>query len=341
MTPKKLFTIISYIFIFAFSIYISWIYAIPSLVFSLAIYSILTYFLYALFKKLFDKSYIVFNKENYKNYLNIFLYKVATLIVLCFLIIWGFAYYQNELSPAIMPVYTLTNWNKTVVFHTMSHIWTPNFYQNVKNSIEKYKKDDFTYYFEWVKPGSKENQEKFDKALWIKLDKNTYSTMSKLYWLVNQDNSIFLNLVNNKDINVDVNIDEIVKKYDELKIQNWNQNRVYNDAIDINKELTKELSKLTPKELELLRYINKSFINVIVKNKEIQNTIQNEFANQELFDVILNQRNKIIAEKIISSDDKKIIATYGMLHFDWIYNILKQNDIKWQITKIDYLYPLK
>jgi hypothetical protein len=30
-----------------------------------------------------------------------------------------------------------------------------------------------------------------------------------------------------------------------------------------------------------------------------------------------------------------------MLHFAWVFEILKQYDIKWQIKKIDYLYPIQ
>lgn len=341
MNNKRIFTIIFFAFFIFISAYISWIFAVFSIIFSLLFYSFLTYIFYYLYQKIYVKEYIFFNLINYKNYFELFLDKLSKSICILMIMIWWFSYYQNEISPAIMPVYTITNWDKVIVFHTMSHIWTKTFYENVKNNIINFKKQDYVYYFEWVWPWSKESEEKFNKALWIKFDKNTYAIMSKLYWLVNQNNSIFLNLVNNKDINVDVNIDDIIKNYDNLKIKNGNQNKVYNEVLDVNKELNKELEKLNNKELEILRYVNKAFINLIVKNKNLQDIIQSNFANKELFEVILNKRNEIIAEKFINSSDKKIIATYWMLHFEWIFNILKENDIKWRISKIDYLYPIK
>ncbi len=35
---------------------------------------------------------------------------------------------------------------KTIVFQNMSHIWSQNFYDKVKQNIEKYKKQDFVLF---------------------------------------------------------------------------------------------------------------------------------------------------------------------------------------------------
>lgn len=341
MNIKQKLTILFFIIIFIWNFYISWIYAIPNLIFSLAFYSVLIYFLYWLFKKIKDRNFKILNFKNYKIYLNEFLYRVSSLIIILIIIIWWFSFYQNDINPAKMPVYEISNWDKTVVFHTMSHIWTKKFYDQVKENIKKLKLNWYVLYFEWVKTWSKENNENFNKALWIKLDNKTYENISKLYWLINQDNSLFLNQVNNKDYNIDISIDDIMEKYKILKNKNWNQNKIYKEPIDVNNIIINELVKLKENELNMLKYINKSFINLIIKNDNLQSIIQNNFVNKELFDVILNERNKVIAEKIISSEDKKIISIYWLLHFKWIFELLKQKDIKWKIIKIDYLYPTK
>lgn len=341
MNYKQKLTIIFFIIIFSLSFYISWIYAIPNLVFSIAFYSVFIYFLYALVKKFKNKNFSVFDANNYKIFLNEFLYRVSSLIIAFIIIIWWFSFYQNDINPAKMPIFTITNWDKIVVFHAMSHIWTPTFYEKVKENIKNLKSQWYVLYFEWIKPWTKENHEAFNKALWFKFDKKTYENLSKIYWLISQDNEMFLNQVNDKDFNVDISIDEIMEKYKNLKIKTWNENRVYKEPIDIDKLVMNELAKLKENELKVLRYINKSFINLIIKSEDLQNAIQREFENKELFDVILNERNKIIAEKIITSPDKKIVATYWLLHFSWVFELLKQNDIKWRIIRIDYLYPVK
>gem|GEM_PF-681580 len=114
---------------------------------------------------------------------------------------------------------------------------------------------------------------------------------------------------------MDISIDEIIKYYEDLKIQN-NIYRTYKTPIDVNQMIIQELSKLNDKELKILRYINKSFVNMIIKNKNLQKIIYDNFTNKELFEIILNKRNEIIAKKIINSPDKNIVMIYGMLHFE-------------------------
>lgn len=341
MQKKQIFTLVALIMIFLGSYYISGIQSIVGLSFSLFIYSIFIYTLYSGYKKFKDKTYLFFSLENYNIFLHMFLYRVASLFIAVIVIIWGFSYYQNEISPAKMPVYTLTNGEKTIIFHGMSHIGTQNFYHQVQESIKKYKENGYVYYFEWVRPGTEANHEAFDKALWVKFDEKTYENMSKLYGLVNQNNQLFLWQVNDLDFNVDISIDDVMQKYEHIKSEAWLSSRNYTAPLDAWELIGNELSKLNSRELALLRYINKSFINMIVKSQWLQQSIQDNFSNKELFAVILDERNKVIADKIITSEDKKIIMTYWLLHFEWIFELLKQHDIKWRIERIDYLFPLK
>jgi len=341
MNKKQKLTILFFLIIFSLYSYISWINSIVILSLSIFFYSVILYFLISPFKKIKNKEYKIFNFINYKLFLDVFLYKVSILILSLIIIIWWFSYYQNEVAPASMPIYYLTNWDKKIVFQSMSHIWSENFYNDVVKNITNFKKNWYVLYYEWVKPWSEESHEKFDKALWIKLDQKTYENMSKLYGLVNQDNTQFLGLINNLDYNIDISIDEIVKYYDDLKIKNNNQNRIYKEPLNASEIIINKLASLRENELKVLIYINKSFMNLIIKSDWLKNTIQKEFTNKDLFDIILNKRNEVIADKIILWEDKNIIITYGLLHFNWVFELLKQNDIKWKIEKIDYLYPIK
>jgi hypothetical protein len=75
--------------------------------------------------------------------------------------------------------------------------------------------------------------EKFNKALGIEFDANLYGNLSKLYSLVPQDNLKFLNIENNKDYNIDMNIDQIIQEYEKSKIQ-ANITNQYSTPVDIN-----------------------------------------------------------------------------------------------------------
>jgi len=336
---KLIIASILYIIFISFEFYISWFLSVISTIITFIFYAFFIYLITQTLKSLFKRDNIIFNKEKIIWFLKIFYYRVSLFLSIFFIIIWWFAYYQNDYNPAKMPIYEMSNWDKTVVFIAMSHIWSENFYEEVKNRIIQAKKEWFVYFFEWVKPWTKENQDKFNKALWITLDEKTYENMSKIYGLTNQDNSKFLNQVNDKDINIDLSLDEIVLLYE----QNWwlIKSLEWSTPIDTSKELINIIAWMNEKELIVFRYINKSFINAIIKSEDMQKTLQNTFANKKLFEVILHKRNDLIVDEIDKSKDKKIVITYWLLHFKWVYEALKKQDIKWQIKKIDYLYPLK
>jgi hypothetical protein len=103
---------------------------------------------------------------------------------------------------------------------------------------------------------------------------------------------------------------ELYKKLLKEKNKETIQKELPEEVVDINKELTKSLSQLNEKQLIVLRFINKAFLNLFMKNNNIQDAIMNNFSNKTLFDIILKQRNKNIVENIYSNPNEKIIITY-------------------------------
>lgn len=251
-----------------------------------------------------------------------------------------FSYYHNTLHPKTLTQYTLTNGDKTLVFQEMIHIGSENFYNSVAEEIKKYKQGGFVYYFEWVKAWTQENNNKFNQALWVEFDETLYDNMSKLYWLIPQNNLLFLWLVNDQDYNVDTSIDEIIKKYEDIKTEK-NIKKQYNSPVDLSWETVKMLAELEGRELQILVYVNQAILAAMTKNETIMTEIQNTFWNQELFEVILDKRNEIIADEIIHSPHTEIFATYWALHFKWIFEILQKNDSNWKIVSEKQFLPFQ
>lgn len=99
----------------------------------------------------------------------------------------AFAVYQNEIDPAKLPEYVISNGEKTVRFRAMSHIASESFYSGVKADIASARAQGFVLFYEGVRPGTPENSKKFNALMGFKFDKNLYSAMSKLYGLVPQN----------------------------------------------------------------------------------------------------------------------------------------------------------
>ena len=301
------------------------------------IVSIFTYFLIFYLLHILWSKYKKRSSKSWKEYINTFLYKISIFILVIFIFIWSFTYYNNEINPAEMPEYTISNGQKTVTFQAMSHIWTSEFYEQIKNNLIKYKNDWSVYFYEWVKPWTKENLNKFNNAIWIKFDPDLYENFSKLYWVTNQDQNSFIWLENNLDFNVDLNMDQIIEEYE----KNPSKNESNKLPMDANKEIVNSLAELNEKELNVLVYINQAILNFIIKSDSLKNIITNNFWNKELFYVILHKRNEILANWIIESEYNKIYTTYWLLHFEWVLKLLQENDDNWKITKYNSSYPIQ
>jgi hypothetical protein len=227
----------------------------------------------------------------------------------------------------------------------MSHIGTQDFYDTIKENIKKKKEEWYVYFFEWVKPGTPENHEKFNQALWIEFDKELYENLSKLYGVVNQDNEAFLWLINDLDFNVDLGLDEIVRLYEEWNTNQWeeeNNSFLWNKkVIDANKQILNILADLNERQLNVLRYVNKSILNFIIKSEWVQNILTENFSNRRLFDIILDKRNEVLVSEIIASEYEKIYTTYGLLHFEWTFQLLQKEDKNWNIISKNSLFPIQ
>ncbi len=320
------------IVLFCFYIWISGIIWAIGFFASLFLYCMIFYGILWVFKK----NYTILSKANFQIFLWKFFQRISIFFLILIGFLWSFAYYQNEIKPAFMPVYTLTNGEKTLIFQAMSHIWSQNFYDRVRENILEAKQNNFVYYFEWVRPWTQENEQKFNDALWVQFDANLYDSMSQLYGLVAQDNSYFIWLWETTDKNIDVSLDDVIWEYESIKTEK-NIQRTYEAALPISEMMIEQLSKLHPRQLSILRYMNKAMVNMIIKNNVVSDLMMENFSNQELFGVIIHKRNEVLAQEILTSQDLKIITTYGLLHFDGVLKILQNHDRKWQISKIDYI----
>jgi len=103
------------------------------------------------------------HKKTYSEFLIIFVYKISILTSIILVLVWYFIYHQTHLFPAKLPSYTLSNGSKTVVFQTMSHVGSAQFYTWVQERLKKAKENNYVLFFEWVTPGTEENSKSLMK----------------------------------------------------------------------------------------------------------------------------------------------------------------------------------
>lgn len=244
-----------------------------------------------------------------------------------------FAVYHNELNPAEMPAYVLSNGDKTVVFRPMAHIASERYYADVKAELAAARKEGFVLFYEGVRPGTPENTDRFNELLGIKFSKELYPAMSKLYGLVPQNTADIVGEFGPNDKNSDVSIDDIVAAYDaKFGTGSKSPSAVAGGTQDVAAEFSKYAESLNARELGLLRYVNRGIMSMVVKNHGVADVVAEGAGNAELFSIILHDRNAVIVRDILASEEKKIYATYGLLHFDGVFSLLQDADPKWRVT---------
>lgn len=296
---------------------------------AIILYSVILFLIYALWKFLHGRE-----QAHFFLFFISFLYRVSVFIAVTTLLIGSFLLYHNEVRPAEFPLYTLSNWEKTLKFQTVSHIASPAFYLQIRDSISSAKEDGYVLLFEGVRPGSEENMEDFNRALGIDFSDTLYDNFSRLYWVVAQDNLMFLWLWETADINVDMDINTIMELYREKKWDDYSSEDTW-EVLQVDDEIIRILSDLQERELLVLQYINQAMLNFFMKQEWLQWQIL-ERSGVDIFVVILWDRDKYIADFIHESEHEKMFALYGKLHFEGVLRELRLQDMSWEIIDTKY-----
>ena len=254
--------------------------------------------------------------------------------ILLFSILMGVSYYYNAQSPATMSRITLSNSEKTLIFQEMSHIGTENFYACAWSGVSMLSNSGFQVYYEGVWSGTVENMKTFQKMLWIEFTDTLYESFAQSIWMRSQKYESFIPWeILRTAKNVDIWIDTIVQIANS-KYGSW----FYRESVplSIESDIIGWISQMTENEKRLYSYFIRGILNMMAHNSQEMSVF---WMNQEIMDVILHERNKVISEKIQTSSDKKIIAFYGALHFNGIFEELKKRDIRWKVLQIENCYP--
>jgi len=303
------------------------------------------YIFFRTLQKIFGKK-DVFSKKDALDFFIRYARIGAIITTLLFTWIAYFVYYQLHLHPAHMSRSTFQSEQKTIVIQEMSHIASPTFYQQVQETIEKYKKDGYVLFYEWVTPGTPENMQTFVELLGVDITGNLYEQIAELFGLVVQENESFLWIGNDLDYNVDVSIDQIVEYYqthcqDNPTFPECQPSSVVLSLDEINEAFTiqkQALSTLTPFWQSVVQNIGKAFLNTTVQDAMPTQTTDPHIAF--LQSIILKYRNEIVAKEILESEHEKIFLLYGALHGPGIVKELKKYD-HWTQTEQIHLYPYK
>jgi len=252
----------------------------------------------------------------------------------------GSMLYYNEVNPATLSLYTLTNGEKTVQFQEMSHIAAPNFFALVKNRLTQARNAGWSIFYEGVRASDPKTEKEFQKELGFQLDASTYDKIATRLGLLSQNNEI-IGVDESKDLNVDLTLEEILKRTRSKNASgNMEKNLATQEPVSLDDILPTLPTDMTDRQNQFLEYAFRAMLNATVWEASNAALLES-FGKEAILDTILNDRNKVIVDAINKSENKKIYVTYGALHFPWVFSELKKADIRWRIIRQEIILPLK
>ena len=200
-----------------------------------------------------------------------------------------------ELNRRKANVYSFKLEDKDIKFIPMHHLGKKEFYDNVKNKIERYKKEGYVVYYELISTDFTKDSLLKDrihrKVRKIKGFSGSYEENAPDFAKKYISQPDYINLgIDSLDIRADVNYQELINQWEK---QNG---EIILDSIDLNTPFNKKFSKRI------------------------------EYTKKQYNAVIIHYRNKHLIDLIKESSDNKILILYGKGHL---------KDFKKQLKRIN------
>lgn len=261
--------------------------------------------------------------------------------------VYFFALY-TDLHPMTVPQATLSNGSKTVVFQGMAHIGSEGFYKSVVYDLESALNDGYVLYYEGVM-GSKDGDEWFNQHLAGGGDLNTnYQMLSEVCGLNFQLDYFGLltadrTLHPERHISADVTTADMMHEYDRLMQSDpvfaASQTPATTQATtepttSVGGGATTMIGWLqqgSPQLRALAGTVCRGFISLELGKKA---------APEEMDKVIVDFRNRKLADRILSDTNQKIYITYGAGHLPGLLALLEASDASWTMKSLKWLRPV-
>jgi len=263
--------------------------------------------------------------------------------------VYYMAYWVNS-GPTSLPLATLSNGKKTVVFQGMQHVASEDFYKSVVFDLEKALTEGYVLFYEGVQPvpGRPDLDEWFNKTL-LGTDKNLsagYTQLAKSCGLTFQL-PLFDPLLADKAINparhvtADVTYLDLKTEFERLS----STDPAFAEAFAAHRAMKKADDE--DPMMSLLAVVGnasqdqKQLIGILcrgVLGMAISGAIGDKDDPMER--IILDFRNRALARSVAESPADKIYITYGAAHFPGFLKELKALDPAFNVQSVRWVRPM-
>lgn len=158
----------------------------------------------------------------------------------------------------------------------------------------------------------------------MNISEKMYEVFAQMGNLATQDGNLFLGIL--PSTNVDISTDEIITLAGAQKIQ---------EPMNIPEQNIMEMFQgryptMNDFQKNLIRVMLRGVMNILLRTYTNPTLTQELEKSIPVFDIILNKRNDILVDAIITSPVPNIYIHYGALHYPGVLKKLQEKDPRWQ-----------
>lgn len=221
--------------------------------------------------------------------------------------------------PSVMPVYTLSNGQQTIVYQGMVHVGQVSYYQQIDRDIRDKREQGFTVYREGV--GASGVITESDPECDINKPSNLFNG-------IKQPNCLGGYMAG--DIFADMTREQFMAAMARVAMMDGMSKE--EAEISADKEMV-SLQKLSKRRSDSLRYyMTKPLFMAMSLGMLFNDGILDKGKSTPSDRVILDERNQILANAINDNENDKHYVFYGLGHFEGTLALLQEQDPSWEIV---------
>lgn len=256
----------------------------------------------------------------------------------------------NSTAPVTLPKVTMTDGEKTVIFQGMVHIGSENYYNSIIFDMVEADDAGYVLFYEGVRPGTDESEDRFNEIMGLGDQdlSSVYTGIADVCDLSFQNDFFRLfadDLVENskQHLNMDVSTDDMIDEWERLLVEHPEYANMQpapmgsaessgigsDDFMDFYRRMSGGQQDLTGQFCQAIFNLQMGL--------ESANDDADPFSKY----IILDYRNRYVADGIINADEDKIYITYGNAHFPGVYAYLLADDPDWEILDVQWRRALE
>lgn len=253
----------------------------------------------------------------------------------------------TDTRPATVPQVALTNGAKQVIFQGMQHIGSEHFYQAVIYDVEKALSEGYVSWYEGVQTPTPESKAYFEKLAQELVGgsdlSGTYKSIGEICGMKFQLDYFGLleaDKAEHPQRHLVADVDALALKAEYERLMREDMAFAKAHANDFKPKTATDDNALALKVVEWLKHGTESqrtLGGVACRGLFSLKQPTQDSPPGHMEAVILDYRNRALAQRIMQSNDNKIFITYGAAHLPGLVAELRKLDPKWTVGSVKWL----